>query len=87
MNYRRSHIEGHDTGLAAYLQHVSSSQALGGHPLQGGAVRDAPGDARGILAFRETYPHLRHGPGVIVAAVEDVSELRENFLVVPYDLG
>jgi predicted AAA+ superfamily ATPase len=127
-----------DTGLAAYLQHVSSPQALGGHPLQGALFethtvlevlklvqvcaarpqllhwrahggaevdllleRDAlyvplevkstarvrAGDARGIRAFRETYPHLRHGLGVIVAAVEEVSELRDGVVVVPYDLA
>jgi hypothetical protein len=45
-----------------------------------------PGDARGIVAFRQTYPKLHHGPGVIVAAVEEVSELRDGIVVVPYDL-
>ena len=127
-----------DTGLAAYLQHVSSPLALGDHPLQGAlfethvvldmvkllqvcgarpqlwhwrshggaevdlllerdamyvpveiksAARVTSADARGILAFRETYPRLRHGPGVIVAAVEQVSELRDGVVVVPYDLA
>jgi len=43
-------------------------------------------DARGIRAFRDTYPHLRHAPGVIVAAVERPHRLRDNVLVLPYDL-
>ena len=51
------------------------------------AARVMSADARGILAFRETYPRLRHGPGVIVAAVEEVSELRDGVVVVPYDLA
>ncbi len=51
------------------------------------AARVSGADARGIWAFRETYPRLRHGPGVIVAAVEEVSELRDNVVVVPYDLA
>lgn len=127
-----------DTGLAAYLQRVSSPQALGGHPLQGAlfethvvtevlkllqvcvarpqllhwrshsgaevdlllerdalyvpvevksSARVTSGDARGILAFRDAYPRLRHGPGVVVAAVEEVSELRDGVVVVPYDLA
>jgi uncharacterized protein len=33
------------------------------------AARVTTGDIRGILAFRHTYPHLRHAPGVILAAV------------------
>ena len=126
-----------DTGLAGYLQRISSPQALGGHPLQGAlfethvvldvlkqlqvcrtrpqmlhwrshggaevdlllerdavyvpieiksSARVSSGDARGILAFRETYPQLRHGPGVIVAATEELSELRGGVIVAPYDL-
>jgi hypothetical protein len=51
------------------------------------AARVRSADARGILAFRETYPRLRHGPGVIGAAVEEVSELRDGGGVVPYDLA
>lgn len=50
------------------------------------AARVTSADARGILAFRETYPRLRHA-GVIVAAVEEVSELRDGGGVVPYDLA
>jgi hypothetical protein len=51
------------------------------------AARVRSADARGILAFRETCPRLRHGPGVIVAAVEEVSEFRDGGGVVPYDLA
>lgn len=49
-------------------------------------ARVTPDDARGIKAFRKTYPHLKHGPGLIVAAVEEPARLRDGVLVVPYDL-
>ncbi|MBN1675772.1 MAG: ATP-binding protein [Kiritimatiellae bacterium] len=126
-----------DTGLAGYLQRISSPEALAGHPLQGAifesfvvnelmgrfpllrmppavyhwrthagaevdlllerdgcyfpveiksAARVTRGDTRGILAFRETYPSLRHGPGLVVAAVEENSVLPGNVFVIPYDL-
>jgi hypothetical protein len=58
------------------------------HPLEikaGARVTEA--DARSIRAFRATYPHLRHGPGVIVAAVDRVFARRDRILVVPYDLA
>jgi predicted AAA+ superfamily ATPase len=50
------------------------------------SARITRADARGIVAFRETYPALRHGPGVIVAPVEEVFQLRDGILVIPYDL-
>ena len=126
-----------DTGLAAFLQRISSPEALSGHPLFGplfethvamdlhrqfhclgtapqvyhwrthaGAevdlllerdgifwpieikttTRIAAGNARGIAAFRATYPSLRHGPGLIVAPVEQVARLRDEIVFVPYDL-
>jgi len=50
------------------------------------AARVTTGDARGILAFRETYPQLRHGPGVILAATEEVSVLPNGVIAAPYDL-
>ena len=126
-----------DTGLAAYLQRISSPEALSGHPLlgplfethvtqeihrlfplldlapqvyhwrtHGGAevdlllerdgifwpveikskTRITTGDARGIDAFRSTYPALRHGLGIIVAPVQEYRLLRHDILVVPYDL-
>lgn len=126
-----------DTGLAAFLQRISSPAALSGHPLlgalfethvamdlyrqfpildmppqiyhwrtHGGAevdlllerdgvfwpieikskARITAADARGITAFRSTYPSLRHGPGLIIAPVEQVGQLRDEIVVVPYDL-
>ncbi len=126
-----------DTGLAAFLQRISSPAALSGHPLLGAlfethvvldihrtfhcltmppqvyhwrtlagaevdlllerdgifwpveiksGTRITSADARGIRAFRETYPALRHGPGIIVAPVEEVFQLRDEVLVIPYDL-
>lgn len=126
-----------DTGLAAFLQRISSPQALAGHPLQGalfethvvldifhqmslmsiaprtyhwrshgGAEVDlilerdgifvpvevkskahiTEADARGIRAFRETYPNIKHGPGCIVAGVEQAFELPGEIVVLPYDI-
>ena len=126
-----------DTGLAAFLQRISSPEALAGHPLLGplfethvvmdlhrqfqrltmapqvyhwrthggaevdlllerdgvfwpveikSATRVTTADARGIYAFRATYPALKHGPGIIVAPVEEVTRLRDEVLVVPWDL-
>jgi predicted AAA+ superfamily ATPase len=127
-----------DTGLAAWLQRISSPAALSGHPLQGAlfethvvldtlkqaqhlsppprawhwrshsgaevdlllerdgifvpieiksSARATRGDARGILAFREAYPDLRHGPGVVVAALERCELLGDNLIALPYDLA
>lgn len=42
-------------------------------------------DASGIRAFRATYPSLRVGMGIVVAAVESVSRLTDDVVVVPYD--
>ena len=126
-----------DTGFASYLQHISSPEALSGHPLlgsffethvvldlhckfsflstapqcyhwrsHGGAevalllerdgifwpieikckAKITKNDARGIKAFKETYPQLTCGPGIIIAPVLNVSKLDENTLIVPYDL-
>lgn len=126
-----------DTGLACFLQRISSPQALSGHPMLGAlfethVVTDLFGqfqhlnmapqihhwrthagaevdmllerdgifwpieikcttritqkDARGIAAFRETYPNLRHGPGIIIAPIEAISSLCNDILILPYDL-
>lgn len=126
-----------DTGLACYLQRISSPQTLSAHPQLGAlfethVVMDLHGQfqhlnmapqvyhwrthggaevdillerdgifwpieiksttqitqrhARGIAAFRDTYPHLRHGPGIIIAPVETITTLRNNIFVLPYDL-
>jgi predicted AAA+ superfamily ATPase len=50
------------------------------------AARVTRADARGIHAFCAAYPHVRHGVGIIVAAVEETSRLSEDILVVPCDL-
>jgi predicted AAA+ superfamily ATPase len=50
------------------------------------AARITSADARGIKAFRATYPHLRHGTGVVIAGVEAPDRLSEDILIVPYDL-
>jgi predicted AAA+ superfamily ATPase len=127
-----------DTGMAAWLQRISSPIALGGHPLQGtlfkthvaldiiklsqllspppllwhwrshgGAevdlllerdglfvpveakckARITRADVRGIAAFRASYPGLRHGPGVIVGAVEQAEMVGENVIALPYDVA
>ena len=126
-----------DTGLALYLQRLSSPEALAGHPVLGsifethvfldihhafsrfsmspqcyhwrthaGAEVDlllerdgifwpieikcktniTKSDARGIIAFKETYPSLRIGQGIIIAPVEKVSLLPNNVIIIPYDL-
>ena len=49
-------------------------------------ARITAADARGIRAFRATYPQLRHGPGFVIAAVDEVFRLADDILVVPYDL-
>lgn len=43
-------------------------------------------DASGIRAFRATYPSLRMGPGLIIAAVEEVTAWPDRLFVIPYDL-
>lgn len=126
-----------DTGLAAFLQRISSPQALAVNPLQGalfethvildvfrqlglmavppriyhwrsqgGAELDLllerdglfipleiksgatvfRADTRGIRAFRQTYPHIQHGIGCIVASVEEAFELPDGIIVLPYDI-
>ena len=50
------------------------------------STRITRADARGIMAFRKTYPTLRHGPGIIIAPVEEIFQLRDEVLVIPYDL-
>jgi predicted AAA+ superfamily ATPase len=51
------------------------------------SARVTRGDARGILAFRDTYPGVRHGPGVILAAVEHAEPVGDNVIALPYDLA
>ena len=44
-------------------------------------------DIRGIMAFRQTYPFLRWGPGLVIAPVNEVMYLPERIVVIPYDIG
>ena len=44
-------------------------------------------DTRGIRAFRASYPRLKHGIGVVVAAVREVILLGDDMIAVPYDLA
>ena len=42
---------------------------------------------RGIRAFRETYPRLSHGIGVIVAAVRESTLVGDDIIAIPYDIA
>ena len=44
-------------------------------------------DARGLRAFRETYPRLKVGPGLVIAPVEKRYALTEHDVAVPWDLA
>jgi uncharacterized protein len=44
------------------------------------------GDARGIEAFRQAYPHLNIEPGLIIAPTETRYALSDNNYVIPWDL-
>lgn len=50
-------------------------------------ARPNAADARGIRAFRETYPQLRHGIGVIVAAVTEAVVIADDIIAIPYDIA
>lgn len=41
----------------------------------------------GLRAFRSEHPHLVHGPGIILAPVEEVTCMPGNIIVIPYDLS
>jgi len=43
-------------------------------------------DARGIIAFRKTYPDLKIGTGLIVCACKEVRWISENVMAVPWNL-
>ncbi len=127
----------HDTGLACFLQHISSPESLFISPALGkifetnvatniykqiftmptkpacyhwrtlaGAEVDiileidgqlwpfeckcssriTKHDARGILAFRKTYPKITKTPAAIIAPVDEPYPLAEDIWVLPYDL-
>ena len=44
-------------------------------------------DTRGIRAFRASHPRLKHGPGIVVAAIREVTLLGDDIIAVPYDLA
>jgi predicted AAA+ superfamily ATPase len=44
-------------------------------------------DARGIIAFRKTYPQLNIGPGLVVCACKESRWISENVMAVPWNLG
>ena len=43
-------------------------------------------DTRGIHAFRAAHPRLKHGIGVVLAAVREATLLGDNIIAIPYDL-
>ena len=43
-------------------------------------------DARGIIAFRKTYPNLNIGPGLIVCACQEPRWVSENVMAIPWNL-
>jgi len=44
-------------------------------------------DARGIIAFRKTYPQLEIGPGLVVCACKESRWISGNVLAVPWNLA
>ena len=130
----KGHIS--DTGLACYLQRISSPGALAGHPMfgplfetavvaeirklaaaaavraglyhwrsHGGAevdlvlehdgtlfpveikltTRPTASDARGIAAFRQSYPTATIAPGLVLCACERPLRLTDDTLALPWD--
>ncbi len=126
-----------DTGLACYLQRISSPDALAASTMQGaffesycfnmikgfctalplmpnfyhwrtmaGAEVDiileingiyypikvktastlSKHDARGIAAFKETYPQLRIAPGIIIYAGDECYRVTEDVVAVPWNM-
>lgn len=51
------------------------------------STRVTRADTRGIRAFRETYPHLRHGIGAVIAAVRETTRMADNIIAIPYDIA
>ena len=126
-----------DTGLACYLQRISSPDALAASPLQGaifesycfnmikgfcGALPLMPNfyhwrslagaevdiiveldgkfypievksatniskhDVKGILAFKNTYPHLNIAQGIVMYAGDVCYRITEDIIAVPWDM-
>lgn len=43
------------------------------------------GDARGILAFKDTYPNLNTAPGIIICLAERVQQIHDSVFVIPWN--
>lgn len=48
-------------------------------------TRPTRGDARGIVAFRDTYPHLTVAPGLVIAPIDRVVAISEHDYAVPWN--
>jgi predicted AAA+ superfamily ATPase len=44
-------------------------------------------DARGLAAFRKTYPHLNVAPGLVIAPTDRFIRISENDYAIPWDIG
>ena len=42
-------------------------------------------DTRGIKAFKETYPHLRVAPGVVIYAGKECYRINEHAIALPWN--
>ncbi len=50
------------------------------------ATNVSKNDVRGILAFKETYPHLKIASGIVIYAGDECYRITENIIAVPWDL-
>lgn len=50
-------------------------------------TRIARADARGIKAFRESYPALSVAPGLVIAPCERMERISDSDYAIPWDLG
>jgi len=58
------------------------------HPIEiKASSRPSPKDARGLRAFRETYPDARIAPGLVLCPGESMARLSEDDTAVPWDLA
>lgn len=52
-----------------------------------GKTKVSRSDARGIAAFRETYPSLKVAPGIVISLCERMERLSREDVSIPWDLG
>ncbi len=58
------------------------------HPIEVKATtHPTGGDARGLRSFRETYPRLKVGPGLLIAPVERLYPITSHDWALPWDLA